>query len=69
MNIGCQYITADTLSHTSNTQRENANGIFTSQKLDKSDELVDTVKSLTINDTVYYELNTATASDAQGYLT
>ena len=39
----------DTFSHTSNTQRENANVIFTSEKLYKSDDLVEAVKKLTIN--------------------
>ena len=47
--------TVDTFSHMSNTQRENANEIFTSEKLDKSDELVDAVNNLTINDAIYYE--------------
>ena len=47
--------TADNFSHTPNTQRENANAIFTSEKLDKSDELADTLENLTINDTKYYE--------------
>ena len=38
--------------------------IFTSEKLEKSDKLVDAVNKMTIND-VGYELNTATTSDAQ----
>ena len=62
-------ITADTFSHTFNTQREDANAIFTSEKLDKSDEMADALKYLTINDTKYYESNSVTASDAQGDLT
>ena len=62
-------VTADKFSHVSNTQRENANTIFTSEKLDKLDELVDAIKKLTINDAEYYESNTETASDAQGNLT
>ena len=33
-------VTADTFSHTSNTQREDFNATFTSEKLDKSDKLV-----------------------------
>ena len=61
--------TAYTFSHTSSTQRDNANTIFTSEKLDKSDDLVEAVKKLKINDSGCYESNTATASDAQGYLT
>ena len=59
-------VTADTFSHTSNTQRENANTIFTSDKLDKSDELADTLKDLTINDAEYYVANSETANDANG---
>ena len=51
------------------TKRENAKKIFTSENINKSDELVDTVKNLTINDAEYYESNIATGSDAQGGLT
>ena len=47
----------------------NANGIFKSEKVDKSDELVDAVNNFTIKDTKYYESNTATGSDTQGDLT
>ena len=43
--------------------------IVTTVKIEKLDELVDTVKNLTINDAEYYDSNTATASDAQGNLT
>ena len=43
--------------------------IFTSEKLDKSDELVDALKKLTINVSEYYESNIATVSGAQGDLT
>ena len=56
----------DTFSHTHNTQTENTNKIFTSKKIDKSDELADVFKDLKINDAKYYESDTATASDAQG---
>ena len=42
------------------------NTIFTREKLDKLDELAEVVKDLTINNTNYYESNTATASDKQG---
>ena len=55
-------VTADTFSHVSNTQTEKANAIFTSEKLDKYDELIDAVKNLTINDTKYYESNTIESS-------
>ena len=48
-------IPSDTLSHTSNKQRNNASAIFTSQKLDKLDELVGAEKKVTINDPKYYE--------------
>ena len=58
-------VTGDTFSHTSNTQRENANAIFTSENIDKSDNLVDAVNKLTINYFDYYGSNTDTASDAQ----
>ena len=56
---------SDTFIHASNRRRENANAVFTSEKLHKSDKLVDAVKNLTINDAEYYESNTETASDAQ----
>ena len=46
-------VTADTFSHASNTQRDNANAVFTSEKLDNSDDLVDAIKNLTINDAEY----------------
>ena len=53
----------------SSAQRENSNVIFTSEKLDKSDDIVDAVKKLKTNDTEYYESNTGTASGAQDDLT
>ena len=53
-NADSSNITAHTFSHESNTQRYYENAIFTSEKLDKSDELVDTVKNLTINNDEYY---------------
>ena len=40
--------------------------IFTSEKLDKSYELVDAVNNFTINNAKYYESNTATVSDSKG---
>ena len=54
--------------HASRSQRENSDAIFTFEKIDKSDRLVDSINNLTINDSGY-ELNTATTSDAQGNLT
>ena len=62
-------VTAYTFSHTSNTQRDNANAIFASKKLDKLENLADAVNYLTINGAIYYESNTETASDTQGDLT
>ena len=59
----------DTFSHASNTQIENANTIFTIEKLDKLDKLVDAVMNLTINDAKWYESNRATVIDAQRDLT
>ena len=61
-------VTVDTFSQSS-AHRENLNAIFTSEKLDKSDELVDKVINLTINNAKYYESNTATKSDVKGDLT
>ena len=58
-------VTADKFSHTSNKQRENENEIFTSEKIYTSDDMVDAVKRFTINDSKYYESNTANASDTQ----
>ena len=56
-------ITTNTYSHTTNTQRENSNVIFTSENLDKSDKLADTLKHLTINDTEYHVSNSATVNE------
>ena len=47
-------VTADTFSHTSSIQRDNSNTIFTSEKLDKSDDLADALKDLTIKDAKCY---------------
>ena len=41
-------VTVNTFSHTSSTQRDNASTIFTSEKLDKLDALVDALNDLTI---------------------
>ena len=48
-------VTSDTFFHTSNAQIENASVIYTSEKLDKTDELSDALKYLTINEAKYYE--------------
>ena len=59
-------VTLDTFSHTSNTQIDHANSVFTSEKIDKSDELVDAVNNMKINDAKYYESDIATTNDAHG---
>ena len=59
----------DTFSHVSSAQIENSNVIFTSKKLKKSDELVDAVKNLEINNAICYDSSTETASYAQVQLT
>ena len=46
-------VTADSFSLTSSSQRENSNVIFTSEKLEKLDELVNAVKNMTINGVRY----------------
>ena len=61
-------VTADKFSHESGSQIQNSNVLFTSEKRENLDGLVDAVKNLTIND-AGYELNTATVSGAQGDLT
>ena len=52
--LDANNVTADIFSHTSITQIYNANLVFTSDKIDKSDELEDALKYLTINDAKYY---------------
>ena len=61
-------ITEDTSTHAFSAQRENANTIFTSENIEKSNKLLDEVKNLTINNAKYYESNISTSSDAQGNL-
>ena len=51
----------------SSSQRKKSNAIFRSKKLEKSDNLVNAINNLTIND-ASSELNTATISDAQSDL-
>ena len=51
-----------------NTQRENANPIFTNENLDKSYKLADVLKDLTINN-AKYESNSETTIEAQDDLT
>ena len=53
--LDANNITADIFSHTSNKQIENANTIFTSEKLDKLDKLANALKDLKINDAGYYK--------------
>ena len=59
-------VTVNNFSHTSNTQRENTNTIFTSEKLDKLENLEETLKELTINDAEYYVSNSVNANDTKG---
>ena len=62
-------VTVDTFSHTSNKQKENANAIFTSENLDKLDNLSDVLNYLTINNAEHYASNSTKAGDAKGNLT
>ena len=55
----------DTFSQTYNTQRENENTILTSEKIDKSDALVETLKWLAINEAGYYESDLVNSNDAK----
>ena len=55
--LDANNVTVDTFSHMPNTQRDNANTIFTSEKLDKSDDLADALENFTINNTKYYASN------------
>ena len=66
--MDANIVTTGTCSHVYSAQRENANTIFTNDKLDKSDELVDAFQNLKINYAKRYESNTAPPSDAQGNL-
>ena len=65
--MDAKKVTADMFSHAFSSQRENSNTIFTSEKLEISDNLVNAINNLTINDSGS-ELNTATASAVQGDL-
>ena len=64
--MNAQNVIAYTFSSTSNTQKENKNVIFTSEKLKKSDELADTLQYLIINNDEYYVSNSVTANAAKG---
>ena len=46
-------VIADAFSHVSSSHRENTDAIFTCEKLDISDKLVNAINNLTINDTIY----------------
>ena len=59
-------VSVDTFSKTPNTQRENENTILTSEKRDKSDALIETLKGLTINNSVYYESESVNVDDSKG---
>ena len=59
-------VTADTFIHASNTQGNNTNAIFISEKRNKLDELTNSLKYLTIKYSKYYQSDAATGRDAQG---
>ena len=61
-------VISDALIHASSSPKENADTIFTSDKLDKSDKLVNTLNNLKIND-ARHELKKFTTNDKQGNLT
>ena len=63
--LDAHNVTAYTFSHTSNTQRQNTNGILKSEKLDKSDELAETLKYLKINNAEYYVSNSVNTNDGK----
>ena len=58
-------VTADDFSHTSNTQRESVNAIIPSEKLNKYDNLEDTLNNLTINNAEYYLSSSSTTNDTK----
>ena len=60
-------VTADTFSHASSSQIENLDATFTCENIEKSDELVNAINNLIMNDDGY-ELNTVKASDTQDNL-
>ena len=64
--VDAHNIIVDTFSQKSNTQRDNANTILTREKLDKSDELAETLKDLTINDAEYYVSESENKNDTKG---
>ena len=61
--VDANIVTVDTFNHTPNTQIENANKIFTSDKLDKSDDQEEMLKDLKISDAKYYVSKSATVSN------
>ena len=60
-------VTTAAFSCAPSSRRGNVGAIFTSERLDKSDKLVNPINNLKIKDKVY-ELNKTTTSDAQGNL-
>ena len=49
-----------------NAQKENENAVLTSEKQDKSDALVQTLRGLTIIDAGYYESYPETVNESKG---
>ena len=58
-------VTDNWFSHASSPQKENADKIFTSEKVDTSSKLVDKINNFIMKD-AGYELNKTTKSDIQG---
>ena len=58
-------VTADNFSQTPNTQRDNSNSILTSEKLDKLEEMTETLKDLTINNAEYYVSDSENVNDTK----
>ena len=58
-------VTVDNFSRTSNKQIDNNNTILTSEKLEKLDDMAETLKGLAINNSGYYELGSTNANDAK----
>ena len=53
--VNANNVTADTFSNTYNKKTENANAILTSEILNNSGALVETLKILTVKDAGYYD--------------
>ena len=63
--LDANNVTADDFSHTSNTQRESVNAIIPSEKINKYDNLEDTLNNLTINNAEYYLSISSTTNETK----